>query len=122
MVTRRTSSLCLLALVTLMLFASHTAHAETDGLREAVRAELLKDPRASGIAPADFEALVDALTGEAAAQNWTAADLTFAEQPAPENVSEPQAETSPTWTTILLLALAAAASLGALLFARKLKF
>jgi preprotein translocase subunit SecG len=55
--------------------------AQSDELREAIRAELLKDARAEGISDAQLNLLVEALAEDAAAQGLRAEDISpqFAE-------------------------------------------
>ncbi len=72
---RRTSHIALFAAVILSL--PTLALAQSTGLAEAIRAEILKDPRASTIPSAQVDAMVASLAQAAAQQGVTESDITW---------------------------------------------
>ncbi|QQG38147.1 MAG: hypothetical protein HYS26_01160 [Candidatus Kaiserbacteria bacterium] len=72
--------LVFLALTLLVSFASF-AYAQTDEeLRSTVRAAILSDPRSASMSEAEIDAMVEALSGQAAEQGVTASDITWQPQ------------------------------------------
>ncbi|HEY4488199.1 MAG TPA: hypothetical protein VJB97_01660 [Candidatus Paceibacterota bacterium] len=70
------ASFCLLVL-------PQVGFAQSSELRETIRAEILKDPRAASIPESQLASMIDALAREAEAQGITPADITWT--PANEN-------------------------------------
>jgi hypothetical protein len=76
-------------IVVSMLVLPLIAVAQSDDLRAQIRADLMEDPRTAEMSSAEFEALVDALAGEAEAQGTATPYLesknapTFTYDPAP---------------------------------------
>lgn len=58
--------------------------AQSEDLRAAIRAEILKDPRAAGIPSAQIEHMVDLLTEEAEAQGMEPEQIAQRAEPAEE--------------------------------------
>lgn len=67
------ASVCAAALLAVPVCAA----AQTTGLESAIRAEILKDPRAADIPQAQIDAMVSALAQTAAAQGVSEADITW---------------------------------------------
>ena len=80
----RISEVILLALVCVAVFVPVLTHAQaqTDTLRATIRAELLSDPRTTGLSKTQLDAMVDLLTGEAQKQGITSHDITWRPQSA----------------------------------------
>ncbi len=76
-------------ILTLALALPFAAGAQSTGLSQAIRAEILKDPRSSSIPAAQVDAMVASLAQAASQQGVTAADITWRPAEAKSNGSKP---------------------------------
>lgn len=85
----RIAPLALIGMLSVFAAVPLFAHAQAAGttLRDAIRAELLSDPRSAGLSQAQLDAMTDILTGEAQRQGITAADLAYHPRPFGEGVA-----------------------------------
>ena len=99
--------ICLSAYIALPVYV----FAQSEELRAVIRAEIMKDPRASGISADELERLVDALALEAERGGMTTEDITWRPQ---ESGSAP-AQALPSFDTKqMLLALGGVAVIALL--------
>ncbi|MCE9541235.1 hypothetical protein K8R03_01595 [Candidatus Kaiserbacteria bacterium] len=82
----------LTVLAVILPFAVHAQSASQDDLRATIRAELLKDPRASQLPPNELDAMVNVLAQGATSQGITSGDITW--RPAASGVSQQSYEGS----------------------------
>ncbi|MDO8514300.1 MAG: hypothetical protein Q7S50_02030 [bacterium] len=83
---------CLFAFFPFVLYAQTVAQGD---LRSTIRAELLSDPRTSGLSNAELDAMVDLLTDEAGKQGMTVQDIQWRPQNTQSFTASEQSPVSP---------------------------